>query len=280
MPKLEPAPTRPLVGDKTCTGLPSPQINGTAAQNPPPSPPNAAALQRLHEEIVACRRCPRLVAHCQAVARAKRRMYADWEYWGKPVPSFGDPAARLLVVGLAPAAHGGNRTGRMFTGDSSGDWLVEALHAYGFANQPTSVHRGDGLRLIDAYITAAAHCAPPDNKPTPEELSNCLPFLRRELELLTNLQVVIVLGRTGFDAFWRAMKELGRIKPDVKKPVFAHGARFAWDPAQPTLLMSYHPSRQNTQTGRLTKPMFHSVFAAARALIDDSSPAQGPACNG
>lgn len=228
----------------------------------------AAELHQLHREMVECRRCPRLVAHCQAVARTKRRMYADWDYWGKPVPSFGDPCARLLVVGLAPAAHGGNRTGRMFTGDSSGDWLIEALHAHGFANQPTSSHRNDGLQLLDAYITAAAHCAPPDNKPSPDELGNCLPFLLRELQLLRNVRVVIVLGRTGFDAYWRAMKQLGRIGAHVKKPSFAHGAAFSWDPGQPTLLMTYHPSRQNTQTGRLTKPMFHAVFAAARSLID------------
>src|SRR5690606_903894 len=225
------------------------------------------ALQRLAEELVACTRCPRLIAYCREIAATKRRMYADWDYWGKPLPGFGDPEARLLVVGLAPAAHGGNRTRRMFTGDSSADWLMEALHAHGFANQPTSTHRDDGLKLHGAYITAAARCAPPDNRPTTEELANCRPYLRRELELLRNVRVVIVLGRIAYEAFWQAMKELGRIGRDVKRPDFAHGAVFAWDPAEPTLVMSYHPSRQNTQTGRLTRDMFHSVFAMARKLI-------------
>jgi len=229
------------------------------------------ALQALSDEIVACTRCPRLIEHCREVAAKKRRMYADWDYWGKPVPGFGDPEAQLLVVGLAPAAHGGNRTGRMFTGDGSADWLIEALYEFGFANQPTSTHRDDGLQLHGAYITAPARCAPPQNRPTAGELHNCRPFLRREIELLTNVRVVVVLGRIGFDAFWRAMQELGRIGLDTRRPIFSHGARFTWDPAQPTLLMSYHPSRQNTQTGRLTKAMFHSVFAAARKLVDDGA---------
>lgn len=228
------------------------------------------ALQTLADEIIACTRCPRLIAHCRDIAAKKRRMYADWVYWGKPVPGFGDPEAQLLIVGLAPAAHGGNRTGRMFTGDSSADWLIEALYEYGFANQPTSTHRDDGLELHGAYMTAPARCAPPQNRPTAEELRNCHPFLQREMELLTNVKVVIVLGRIGFEAFWRALRELGRVAPDVKRPAFAHGARFEWDAAQPTLLMSYHPSRQNTQTGRLTKAMFHSVFATARALVDEA----------
>lgn len=204
-------------------------------------------------------------------------MYADWDYWGKPVPGFGDPEAKLLVVGLAPAAHGGNRTGRMFTGDSSADWLIEALHAYGFANQPTSTHRNDGLQLLGAYITAPVRCAPPQNRPTAEEMHNCRPYLRRELELLTKVRVVLALGRIGFESVWRAMQELGRIGAGVQRPAFAHGARFAWDPAQPTLLMSYHPSRQNTQTGRLTREMFHSVFAAARELVDAAERGAGAA---
>lgn len=218
-----------------------------------------------------------MIAYCREIAATKRRMYADWDYWGKPLPGFGDPEARLLVVGLAPAAHGGNRTGRMFTGDSSADWLMEALHAHGFANQPTSTHRDDGLKLHGAYITAAARCAPPDNRPTTEELANCRPYLRRELELLRNVRVVIVLGRIAYEAFWQAMKELGRIGRDVKRPDFAHGAVFAWDPAQPTLVMSYHPSRQNTQTGRLTRDMFHSVFAMARKLIAQEEALSGKA---
>lgn len=230
----------------------------------------ASALQKLTDDIIHCTRCPRLIEYCQEIAEKKRRMYMDWDYWGKPVPGFGDPHAKLLIVGLAPAAHGGNRTGRMFTGDSSADWLIEALHKYGFANQPTSMHRDDGLKLQGAYITASAHCAPPQNRPTAKELHNCRPFLHRELQILQDVQVVIVLGRIGFDTFWRAMQALERISPDVKRPAFAHGAQFQWDDAEPTLLMSYHPSRQNTQTGRLTKAMFHSVFAAARELIDGS----------
>lgn len=226
------------------------------------------ALSRLSDDIVACTRCPRLIEHCGNMAATKRRAYADWDYWGKPLPGVGDPAAKLLVVGLAPAAHGGNRTGRMFTGDSSADWLMEALHAYGFANQPTSIHRDDGLQLSEAFITAAARCAPPANKPTAEELRNCQPFLARELGLLDDVRVVLVLGKIAFDVYWRVLRELGRVEPGTKQPKFAHGARFDWHPKEPTLLVSYHPSRQNTQTGRLTKDMFHKVFADARAIID------------
>lgn len=228
---------------------------------------SAHALSRLAQEITTCTRCPRLLAYIQNVAATKRRMYMNCEYWGKPLPGLGDPKARLLIVGLAPAAHGGNRTGRMFTGDSSANWLIEALHAHGFANQPTSTHRDDGLELRGAYITAAARCAPPQNRPTAEELRNCQPFLQREIELLTDVRVVIVLGHIGFEAYWRAMQTLGRIPPGLRRPAFAHGGRFVWAPDQPTLLMSYHPSRQNTQTGRLTWAMFDAVFATARELV-------------
>jgi uracil-DNA glycosylase family 4 len=217
----------------------------------------------LRDRIVACRRCPRLVAHCAKVAREKRRAYLDWDYWGKPVPPFGVAQPRLLVVGLAPAAHGGNRTGRMFTGDSSGDWLYRAMHGAGFASQPTSERRGDGLRLIDARVTAAARCAPPDNKPTPLELSNCRPYLVEEIRACRRLRVVVALGRIGMDAFLRAWKEAGR--PPFRKPAFGHGAEALCDGV--TLIVSYHPSRQNTQTKRLTRPMLDRVFLRARKIL-------------
>lgn len=228
----------------------------------------AGSLAVLSDEIVACTRCPRLIEHCRHTAETKRRAYAHWDYWGKPLPGVGDPAAKLLIVGLAPAAHGGNRTGRMFTGNGSAEWLIEALHEYGFANQPTSLHRHDGLQLRGAFITAAARCAPPANRPTAEELRNCQPFLERELQLLTNVRVVLVLGQIAFNAYWRVLRE--RIGPDAggKRPPFAHGARYEFGFGSPTLLVSYHPSRQNTQTGRLTKHMFHEVVAAARSIVD------------
>ncbi|HEY8347174.1 MAG TPA: uracil-DNA glycosylase [Symbiobacteriaceae bacterium] len=223
-------------------------------------------LLRLEQAIVACRRCPRLRRYCEEIARIKVRRYRDQEYWGKPVPGFGDPEARLLIVGLAPGAHGANRTGRMFTGDDSGAWLYDALYRYGFANQPTAVSREDGLVLTGAYITAAGRCAPPDNKPTAAELQCCRPFLIRELQLLTRVRVVLVLGRIAFDSYLKALREMGR---DPGRPAFGHGVihRFE-DPALPVLLCSYHPSRQNTQTGRLTRAMWLEVFATARRLVD------------
>lgn len=223
-----------------------------------------AMLAALHDEIIACVACPRLVAYRERVARDKRRQFRDEPYWGRPLPGFGDPAARLLIVGLAPAAHGGNRTGRMFTGDSSGEWLARALHANGFANQPTSSHRNDGLALRDAYITAAARCAPPDNKPTREELCRCRPFLVRELAALSRVRVVVALGKVAFDAYLAARAEAGRSIPKPR-PAFGHGATYALDDV--TLIVSYHPSRQNTQTGRLTAPMLDAMFAAARRAI-------------
>ena len=223
-----------------------------------------AALATLQAEITACRRCPRLVAHREGVARDKRRAFSDWEYWGRPLPGYGDPAARLLVIGLAPAAHGGNRTGRIFTGDRSGDWLYATLHRFGFANQPTSTHREDGLRLTDAWVTAAARCAPPDNKPTPEEFANCRPFLVRELQHLRRVQAVVALGRIAFDAFWAARQVLGHPLPRPR-PQFAHAQTYPLSDV--TLIGSYHPSQRNTQTGMLTQAMFDRVFATARELL-------------
>jgi uracil-DNA glycosylase family 4 len=223
-------------------------------------------LKLLHEAIAGCDRCPRLREYCAGVAETKVKRFRDQEYWGRPVPGFGDPAARLLILGLAPGAHGANRTGRMFTGDDSGVWLYGVLHEFGFANQAESAHREDGLALTGAYIANAARCAPPDNKPLPAELEACRPFLERELELLGQVRVVLALGRVAFEAYLKVLKGQGH---DVGRPVFAHGAehRFA-DPALPTLLTSYHPSRQNTNTGKLTREMWRAVFARARELAD------------
>ena len=215
--------------------------------------------------ITSCEACPRLIAHCRDVARVKRRAYQSETYWGRPVPGFGDPRARLLVVGLAPGAHGANRTGRMFTGDSSGDWLYEALHRSGFANQPTSVHRDDGLELRDCYIAAAGRCAPPDNKPAPDELARCRPYLEAEIRLLTRVRVVVALGRIGHEAFLKASGRWEGVAPR-QRPVFGHGAESEL-PGGRTLIASFHPSRQNTQTGRLTRAMWHAVFQRARALV-------------
>ncbi len=222
------------------------------------------SLASLSARIVACRRCPRLLAHCRKVAREKRRAYRDETYWGKPVPPFGVAQPRLLVVGLAPGAHGANRTGRMFTGDASGDWLYRAMHAAGFASRPTSTRRGDGLRLLDARVTAPVHCAPPDNKPAPGEIANCLPYLVEEIAACRRLRVVVALGRIGMDAFLKAWGAAGRPRFSPKPPFF-HGAEASADGV--TLLASYHPSRQNTQTGKLTRPMLHGVFLRARKII-------------
>lgn len=226
------------------------------------------ALDALQAEIVACTRCPRLRAHCQEIARVKRRAYKDWEYWGLPAPSFGDPCARLLIVGLAPGAHGANRTGRMFTGDSSGDLLYRTLYETGFASQPEAVSRDDGLVLRDAYITASAHCAPPQNKPTREEFENCRPYLRREIELLESFQVVVALGLIGHQTFLKALVELGRLTPKNTPKSFGHNELHQLE-SNPRLLLidSYHPSRQNTQTGRLTPEMFRAVFERARSAL-------------
>lgn len=224
---------------------------------------NAASIGEVQEQVVVCRACPRLVAWREETARVKRRMYRNEDYWGRPLAAFGDPDARLLVVGLAPAAHGGNRTGRMFTGDRSGDWLFGALHRAGFANQFESVRIGDGLKLTGALITAAARCAPPQNKLTPEELTACRPYLTREIQLLTELRAVVALGRIAFDAFLRAWAAAGRTPP-ARKPSFGHNLAARLPDGGPLLIASYHPSQQNTQTGRLTTTMLDAVFAQAR----------------
>ncbi|HYB72243.1 MAG TPA: uracil-DNA glycosylase [Candidatus Sulfotelmatobacter sp.] len=227
---------------------------------------SARSLGTLQAEIVRCRMCPRLVAWREEVARKKVRRYRDEEYWGKPIPGFGDPEARLVLVGLAPAAHGGNRTGRVFTGDRSGDWLYGALYAFGFANQPTSRHRGDGLALEDAFVTAAVRCAPPANKPTRQEMDACRPYLVRELALLRRARVVVALGKVAFDSYLRVRRELGR---EAARPLprFGHGKTYRM-PEGVTIIASFHPSQQNTQTGRLTRAMFHAVFRKARRLLE------------
>ena len=228
---------------------------------------NAAGLRELEREVISCRRCPRLVAWREEVARVKRAAFAGEEYWGRPLPGFGDPDARVLLLGLAPAAHGGNRTGRMFTGDRSGDWLFEALHHAGFANRPTSEHRDDGLRLLDAYVTAAVRCAPPFNKPTLDEIGRCEPYLLTELRLLTRVRVVVGLGRIGWQAYLRGRRALGAPR-ERPAPRFGHGAitRFA---DGTTLIATYHPSQQNTFTGKLTRPMLRGVFETARRILQE-----------
>ena len=225
------------------------------------APPTA--LEALADEIAGCRACPRLVAWREQVAREKRAAFRDDDYWGRPVPGFGDPKARLLVLGLAPAAHGANRTGRVFTGDRSGDWLYAALHRAGYANQPTSVHADDGLVLDDAWVAAAVRCAPPANRPTPEERDHCRPFLARELALLERVGVVVTLGGFAYEALWRTLGERGDALPRPR-PRFGHGVEVT-TPAF-TVLGCYHPSQQNTFTGRLTEGMLDAVFARAREL--------------
>jgi uracil-DNA glycosylase len=221
---------------------------------------SAEPLAALEAEVVECRRCPRLVAWREQVARERRAAFAAEEYWGRPIPGFGDPAARVLIYGLAPAAHGGNRTGRVFTGDRSGDWLFASLHRTGFATQPTSRHRDDGLRLDGAFVAAAVRCAPPANRPLPEERDNCLPYAGRELELMRP-RVIVCLGAYAWDA---ACRLLG-VRP---KPRFGHGAEHAVDDG-PVLLGTYHPSQQNTFTGKLTEQMLDAVFSRARNLAED-----------
>jgi uracil-DNA glycosylase len=221
------------------------------------------ALRALENEVVACRRCPRLVAWREEVARVKRASFAREEYWGRPLPGFGDPGARVLVLGLAPAAHGGNRTGRVFTGDRSGDWLFAALWRAGFANQPTSVHPGDGLELSDCWVVAAVRCAPPANRPTPAERDNCLPYLVRELELLTRARVILCLGGFAWDAALRTLA-VGGVSVPRPRPKFGHGSEA--EVGDYVLLGCFHPSQQNTFTGRLTESMTDDVLARARAL--------------
>jgi uracil-DNA glycosylase len=225
----------------------------------------ADPLATVRDEVVGCFACPRLVEWRERVGREKRRAFLDWDYWARPVPGFGDPSARLLVLGLAPAAHGANRTGRVFTGDRSGDWLFAALHRAGFANQPTSTHIADGLCLDDAYITAAVKCAPPDNKPLPPERDACFPFLFRELHALPQLRAVVCLGRFAWDAALRALRQAGFPVP-TPLPRFGHAAEAAIG-ERLTLIGSYHPSQQNTFTGRLTESMLDDVFARARRAV-------------
>ena len=230
----------------------------------PTSPVRALAV--LQQRVIACSLCPRLVRFARQVAREKRRMYRNWDYWGKPIPSFGDPEAELLIVGLAPAAHGGNRTGRMFTGDRSGDFLFRRLYEAGFANQPASLHRDDGLKLRNCYITAALRCAPPQNKPQPGEMRNCQPYLEKELRLLRRVRAVLVLGKIAFDAYLRLLSKQVTLPPRSSLK-FGHGASFQLPGGLPRLFCSYHPSQQNTQTGRLTPEMFQEVLKEIRAFL-------------
>jgi uracil-DNA glycosylase family 4 len=224
------------------------------------------SLQRIAGDVVACERCPRLRAYCEEVARTRRAAFRDQEYWGKPVPGFGDSDAWLLIVGLAPAAHGGNRTGRVFTGDKSGDWLFRELHRQGLANQPQSVSRDDGLALTGVYVTAALRCAPPGNRPLPIEAERCREYLVREMRSLSGVRVRLALGRIGFEAFLRARR--GMLLPDLKpKPAFGHGAAYRL-PEGGWLLGTYHPSQQNTSTGVLTREMWRAVFDTAVRLRD------------
>jgi uracil-DNA glycosylase len=228
------------------------------------------ALEILNQQIVACHKCPRLVEYRAHVARVKRRAFRDCDYWAKPVPGFGDPRARLLLIGLAPGAHGANRTGRVFTGDSSGVFLYKVMYDTGFASQPTSTARGDGLTLIDAYIGAAVRCAPPDNKPLPEEIRNCRPYLERELELLKDVRVVVALGKLAFDVYLTILRDQHKIARRADF-VFAHDSEQRAGRGQPVLISSYHPSQQNTSTGKLTEEMFRAVFERARRLIGSPS---------
>jgi uracil-DNA glycosylase family 4 len=240
----------------------------------PAAPAAAAALVApslaiLSAAVIACRACPRLVAWRERVAREKRRAFRAWDYWGRPVPGFGDPGARMLIVGLAPAAHGANRTGRMFTGDQSGAWLYAALHRFGFASQAGTTARDDGLVLVDCYVTAALRCAPPGNRPTGEELARCRRYLAGEIALLHQVRLVVTLGRVAHEAWLRATGWWSAVGPG--RPAFAHGALTTL-PDGIRLLSAYHPSRQNTNTGRLTRAMWHAIFRRARRVLDGADP--------
>lgn len=224
-------------------------------------------LTALNHEVIACTRCPRLVAYREQIAREKRRAYRDCEYWGRPVPGFGDADARVLIMGLAPGAHGSNRTGRPFTGDASGKFMFPVLYETGFANQPNATARNDGLRLKDLYITAAVRCAPPANKPLPQELAECSQFLDREIEGLRKVKVVVALGKIGFDAYLNYLKRRGLLT-NRGRYLFKHGASYRL-PDGKVLLASYHPSNQNTQTGKLSREMFVEIFKEAAKLADD-----------
>jgi len=226
------------------------------------------ALEDLQKTVVSCTRCERLVAHREETARVKRRMYMDWDYWGKPLPSFGDPSARLLILGLAPAAHGGNRTGRMFTGDSSSEFLFKTLHRFGFSSEPTSRHPNDGLTLHNVYITAALRCAPPANKPLRDELASCETYLLEELSLLREVRVVVGLGKIAFDSYLYSCTSRGLTLPSPR-PRFGHGVNYPM-PDGTRLVGAYHPSRHNTQTGRLTAKAFDDVFESVKRLLESA----------
>ncbi|MDX1623674.1 MAG: uracil-DNA glycosylase [Gemmatimonadota bacterium] len=250
-------------------------LEGTRPDSPLPPPDPAelpmgealpAELARLEARIATCCRCPRLVEWRETKAAEKRRAFAEEEYWGRPVPGWGDPGAGLLVVGLAPAAHGANRTGRIFTGDESGRWLHRALHRFGFANRPESVRKGDGLELDDCFVTAAVRCAPPDNRPLPEERRSCRPYLEAEIDLLAEVRVIVPLGGYAYDHVLRIFRDRGHPVPSPK-PKFSHGLELELGPDAPRLVASYHPSQQNTFTGVLTEPMFDEVFRRARSLL-------------
>lgn len=234
------------------------------------SDPRAQAWKRLNQQIIECQRCPRLREYCQEIALKKRSAYADWNYWGRPVPNFGDPAARFVIVGLAPAAHGGNRTGRVFTGDRSGDWLYRAMHQAGFANQATAVDRNDGLQLIDCAITNPCHCAPPANKPTREEITNCSDWFQQTMELLP-VQVILALGQLAWQNVVEYARAAGWLSPNCRRPKFAHGAEYDFLNRPVCLIGSFHPSPRNTFTGRLTEPMFDAVFAQVRRRLGQSA---------
>jgi uracil-DNA glycosylase len=240
-------------------------------QHPGSSPANnswriSRSWESLHQDIISCQQCPRLVGWREQVARERRRAYRDWEYWGRPVPGFGDQQARVLVVGLAPGAHGANRTGRVFTGDGSGEFLYRALYRAGFANQPTATHREDGLNLYDLYISAVCRCAPPGNKPLPVEIGNCLPYLNREIILLPSIKGIVALGKIAFENILRLYRQSGREIPTLE---FAHNRLYRLGEELPWLLASYHPSRQNTQTGRLTEAMFDEIWNRTRELLNE-----------
>lgn len=225
----------------------------------------STSLKQLGEQIENCEACPRLRKHCLKVAREKRKSYASEAYWGKPISGFGDPKARLHILGLAPAAHGANRTGRIFTGDRSGEWLYRALYKAGFSNQPHSIHKEDGLKLKDCWISCVVRCAPPDNKPEPAEVERCSSFMKTELSLLKNTRIYLALGQIALNASWPHLVERFQIQKK-SKPKFSHGGKLELAPGV-YLLMSYHPSQQNTFTGRLTEPMFDRIFSEARALL-------------
>jgi uracil-DNA glycosylase len=224
----------------------------------------AQIMDTLNARIIACERCPRLRNHCTEIARVRRRAYSEWEYWGHPVPSFGDPNARVLALGLAPGAHGSNRTGRPFTGDGSGDFLYPVLHEAGFASQPKATSRDDGMKLTGLFITSVLHCAPPGNKPLPEEIRNCAPWLDEEFALLQNLRVVVCLGRIAFDGLLAHVQRTGEVS-SRSGYTFGHGAEYTL-PSGLHVISSFHPSLQNTNTGKLTRPMFLEVFKRARQL--------------